>query len=110
MNGDGQRLFLEYIAQINSLKNTPEFYNTLTTNCTTNIWLNARVNPDNLPLSWKILASGFLAEYLYENNRLVSKGLPFTELQKQAWVNPRAQAADQAENFSQLIRLPTASK
>jgi hypothetical protein len=109
-DGDGQRLFLEYIAQINSLKNTPEFYNSLTTNCTTNIWLNARVNPDNLPLSWKILASGYLAEYLYENDRLVSKGLPFAELQKQAWINPRAHAVDKADNFSQLIRMPAISR
>jgi hypothetical protein len=110
MNGDGQRLFLEYIAQINSLKNTPEFYNTLTTNCTTNIWLNARVNPDNLPLSWKILASGYLAEYLYENDRLEIKGVSFSELQKQAWVNPRAHAVDKADNFSQLIRVPAISR
>ncbi|WP_295748660.1 DUF4105 domain-containing protein [Undibacterium sp.] len=110
MNGDGQRLFLEYIAQINSLKNTPEFYNSLTTNCTTNIWLNARVNPNNLPLSWKILASGYLAEYLYENDRLETKGMSFSELQKQAWINPRAHAVDKIDNFSQLIRMPAISR
>ncbi|MFZ6747958.1 DUF4105 domain-containing protein [Undibacterium sp. Ren11W] len=110
MNGDGQRLFLEYLTQINKLKTTPAFYNTLTTNCTTNIWLNSRVNPDNLPLSWKILASGYLAEYLYENDRLETKGMSFAELQKQAWINPRAHAVDKADNFSQLIRMPAISR
>lgn len=104
--GDGQRLFLEYIAQMNSLKTTPEFYNTLTTNCATNIWLNSRVNPDQLPMSWKILASGYLAQYLYENGRLETDGSSFPELQKQAWINPRAQAAGKADDFSQRIRNP----
>jgi hypothetical protein len=104
--GDGPRLFLEYMAQINRLKTTPEFYNSLTTNCTTNIWLNSRVNPDHLPMSWKILASGYLAQYLYEHDRLMSDGKSFAELQKQAWINPRAQAAGNSENFSALIRIP----
>jgi len=35
----------EYMREINALKDKPRFYNTLTTNCTTIIWLNARVNP-----------------------------------------------------------------
>jgi hypothetical protein len=103
-NGVGQRLFQEYLAQINSLKTTPQFYNTLTTNCATNIWLNSRVNPEHLPLNWKIIASGYLAQYLYDNGRVDTKNLSFSELQKQAWVNSRAQAADKADNFSQLIR------
>ncbi len=36
--------------QINALKARPEFYNTLTTNCTTNIWYNSLVNAEHLPL------------------------------------------------------------
>ena len=38
-NPEGRRaFFLEYVRQINALKDHPEFYNSLTTNCTTNIW------------------------------------------------------------------------
>ncbi|MGE5320958.1 MAG: DUF4105 domain-containing protein, partial [Hyphomicrobiaceae bacterium] len=37
---DSRRLFLEYIHRINRLKEKPEFYNTLTDNCTTGIWMN----------------------------------------------------------------------
>ena len=59
----------------------PEFYNTLTTNCTTNIWTNNHVNAGRVPLSWKILASGYVPEYLYEQGRLETMGLSFPELQ-----------------------------
>ena len=32
-----RRLFLEYVKKINQLRGEPEFYNTLTTNCTTDV-------------------------------------------------------------------------
>lgn len=46
-----RRLFLEYVRKLNGLRERPEFYNTLTTNCTTAILMNTRVNPDSLPFS-----------------------------------------------------------
>jgi Domain of unknown function (DUF4105) len=101
--GNGRAVFLDYLREINSLKDHPAFYNTLTTNCTSNIWLHGRVNPGHVPYSWKILLSGHFPEYLYEMGRL-DTSLPFDELQKRSVVNPLAQAADQAEDFSQRIR------
>jgi hypothetical protein len=89
--------------RINALKEQPEFYNTLTTNCTTTIWLNSKVNPDHLPFSWKLLLSGYVPEYLYEHERL-DTSLPFPELQKRSLINSRAQAADNNPDFSRLIR------
>jgi hypothetical protein len=100
---NGRRLFLAYMHKINVLREWPEFYNTLTTNCTTAIWLNTRVNPRHVPLSWKILLSGYLPEYLYEMGRL-DTSLPFPELKRRSRINVRARAADKAENFSQRIR------
>jgi hypothetical protein len=102
-----RNLFLGYISKINALHARPEFYNTLTTNCTTNIWMHTRVNPGHLPLSWKILASGHVPEYLYETGRL-DNSLPFSELKRRSHVNARAEAADKAEDFSQRIRAATA--
>jgi hypothetical protein len=99
-----RRLFLEYMQRINSLKMQPEFYNTLTTNCTTNIWTNSHVNPERVPLSWKILASGYVPEYLYEQGRLETMDLSFPELQRRAYINARAKAADSAVDFSRRIR------
>jgi hypothetical protein len=97
-------LLLEYIRQMNELKESPAFYNSLTTNCTTNMWVNARINPSSLPFSWKVLASGHVPEYLYEQGRLETGGLSLQDLQAQAHVNQRAQAADTAADFSRRIR------
>ena len=98
-----RRLFLEYIRKINQLHDTPAFYNTLLDNCTTAIWFNTRVNPGHLPFSWKILLSGYVPEYLYESKSLNNQ-LTFEELQRLAYINPVAQAADQSPDFSWLIR------
>jgi hypothetical protein len=97
-------LFLEYMKKIDALVTRPEFYNTLTTNCTGNIWLHSKVNPGSVPYSWKILLSGHVPEYLYEQTRLDTR-LPFPELQRRSRVNEAAQAADQSAEFSRLIRV-----
>jgi hypothetical protein len=100
---NARRLFLSYMQKISRLKDRPQFYNTLTDNCTTGIWMNTRVNPGHPPLSWKILASGYVPEYLHEAGRLVD-GHSFAELQRLSHINPKAQAADQAADFSRRIR------
>lgn len=101
---NGRRVFMEYVRRINALKSQPEFYNTLTTNCTTSIWMNTLVNAAHIPLSWKILVSGYVPEFLFEQGRLQTEGLAFNELQKRAHINARALAAGDAEDFSQRIR------
>jgi hypothetical protein len=100
-----RRFLLSYVERINAVHDHPEFYSTLTTNCTTTIWQLAEVNPGRVPLSWKVLVSGYAAEYLYGQGRLDSS-LPFAELTRRGHVNARAQAADQAADFSERIRAP----
>jgi hypothetical protein len=100
---NGRRLFTEYLKKINALRADPEFYNTLTTNCTTNIWFHSQVNREHPRFSWKILASGYVPEYLYESGRL-DNSVPFAELRQRAHINVRAQAADKAPDFSMRIR------
>jgi len=100
---NARRLFLEYVRAINELAERPRFYDTLTTNCTTTILLNTRVNPGHLPLSWKVLLSGHAAEYAYEWKRL-DTSMPFPELQRRSRINEAARAADQATDFSRRIR------
>lgn len=98
-----KRLFLRYMHKLNELKERPEFYNSLTSNCTNNIWVHTAGNPDRLPYSWQILASGHLPEYLYEQGRL-DTSLPFDQLRNRSRVNERARAAGGAANFSRRIR------
>ncbi len=100
---NGRRLFLEYMRRLDDLREHPEFYNTLTTNCTTAILTNTRVNPGSLPFSWKVLLSGYTPAYVYESGR-IDRSLPFEELQRRSLVNAAAQAADQAPDFSRRIR------
>jgi hypothetical protein len=101
--GNGRRVFLDYMRDVNRLHDHPRFYNTLTTNCTTMILTHAAVNPGHIPLSWKILLSGYAPEYVYDQGRL-DRSLPFEELKRRSHINAAAQAADQAPDFSQRIR------
>lgn len=91
---------------INELYEKPVFYNTLLENCTNVIWFHSRVNPNHLPFSWKILISGYLPEYLYESNRL-DQSVTFSELQRQAYINPLAQEVGISADYSRRIRSKT---
>ncbi len=100
---NGRRVFLDYIKTMNEMRKRPRFYNTLTTNCTTGVWLHTKMNPESPPLSWKILLSGYVPDYLYDLGRLDTTR-PFAELERLSLVNARAHAADRDPAFSQRIR------
>lgn len=97
-----RRLFLDYVREINALNEQPAFYNTATTNCTTNIWMHTKVN-GGLPFSWKILLSGYVPEFAWENGRIVGDA-PFSEVRRRARVNDAARAGGVGPGFSQRIR------
>jgi hypothetical protein len=98
-----RRLFVDYLRDVNELRQRPRFYNTLTTNCTTMIRAHTAANPGRLPYSWKILLSGYAPEYAYDAGRLAGD-LPFAELMRRSHVNAAARAADGASDFSRRIR------
>jgi hypothetical protein len=100
---NSKRILLDYLKTINRLRDSPEFYNTLTANCTNVIWMHTRLNPNHIPFSWKILLSGYTPEYVYEQGRMNSD-LPFAELQRRSHLNEVALQADQAPDFSSRIR------
>ena len=96
-------LFLEYVDKINQLKERPEFYNTLTTNCTTDVWSLVRALSNRFPLDWRVLLSGYFPAYAYDLGSLDTR-LPFPELKARSLINNKAHAADQDPEFSSLIR------
>jgi hypothetical protein len=98
-----RRVFLDYVRSMNELNVQATYYNTLTTNCTTTVLFHTRMNPESPPLSWKVLLSGYVPDYLYEHERL-DTSRPFAELEKLSLVNARAHAADKDPAFSQRIR------
>ena len=54
-------------------------------------------------MSWKILLSGYVPDYLYELGRLDNRR-PFAELERISRINERAHAAGTDTAFSQRIR------
>jgi hypothetical protein len=108
-----RRLFLQYVNKINKLRDRPEFYNTLTTNCTTDVWLLARTLSGRFPLDWRVLLSGHFPEYAYHLDSL-DTSMPFAELKSISLINDKAHAADQAPDFpgvfEGLPRPPTRSE
>lgn len=97
-----RRQFLDNLKSANELRSHPAWYNTLTTNCTTTIRHHAQLEPDRLPLDWRVLLNGHADEYLYDLGHLVP-GMPFDELKRRSHISPAARAAA-VEDFPQLIR------
>jgi Domain of unknown function (DUF4105) len=100
---NARRLFLKYVDKINQLKEQPEFYNTLTTNCTTDVWYLVRALTGQLPLDWRVLLSGYFPEYAYDLGSL-DTSLPFDQLKARSLINDQAHAAERAPDFSHRIR------
>lgn len=94
----------EYLRRAEQLRAEPAFYNTLTSNCTTILFELARhIDPD-LPLDYRLLASGHFAEYAFDHGAL-APGLPYTVLRERGHVNARARQADaKAQDYSRAIR------
>ncbi len=100
---DLRAMFLNYMTEAKSLEHTPQFYNTLTTNCTTIVYdLAKRVAP-SLPLDYRLILSGYLAEYAQDSG-LLTPHYDFNTLQQRGYINPRAIAAGSDPHFSALIR------
>lgn len=100
---NGRKLFMEYVRQINRLRTEPAFYNTLTTNCTTQVLALVKALGGVAQYTWKILLSGYVPDYLYETEALMP-GMSFDEIMKRALVNERAKQAISDPNFSLRIR------
>ena len=97
-----QSLFLNYIGMTNQLHDHPQWYNAITHNCTTEIYTLKSMKGQ--PWDWRVLLNGKGDEMAYEKGLIVSGGLPFKDLKQRAWINPAAQAADHAPDFSTRIR------
>ena len=96
-------IFLDYMHYINHLKTTPEWYNALTGNCTTQIRGHARPYTGNTNWDWRIVLNGSVDEMAYENG-LLNQSLPFEILKQESIINKRAKTLGQNPDFSILIR------
>ncbi|MBT7553367.1 DUF4105 domain-containing protein [bacterium] len=99
-----RQLFLGMLAKVNSLKNNPEFYNTLTSTCTTNLASHInKVTPGRVPFSFKLLTPGYSDKLAYDLD-LIQKQGTFAETKKYYHINDRALEFADDPAFSQKIR------
>lgn len=106
MSRDAMRaLFLSYTATANRLVDHPEFYNTITSNCTTMVYRMARQLDPGLPWDARLLVTGYLPGYLYKIGALDHR-LTLDEWNRRARITERARASKAVGNFSAAIRTP----
>lgn len=97
-------LFFDVMQRVNELAEVPEFYDTLSNNCTTNIvrHLN-RLRPGRIPFDVRVLLPGFSDVLAYELG-LLDTSLSFEETRRRARVTEIANQAADRPNFSARIR------
>ena len=96
-------LLVDYLDEVNSLADHPEWYNALTQNCTTTIRGHTQHIGAAGSLDWRMLANGHLDELLYERGQ-IDTSLPFAEIKVRSDITDKAKAADDSSDFSAKIR------
>ncbi|MBY2987930.1 DUF4105 domain-containing protein [Rhizobium leguminosarum] len=99
-----RNLLLEYVAEANALARTPQFYNSITTNCTTTVAKLMRVAGDKVPFDWRLIVNGYLPDYAYDRGA-VDTSMPLDRLREIAKIDVRARADGLSPDFSKAIRL-----
>ncbi|MCD9087831.1 DUF4105 domain-containing protein [Stenotrophomonas sp. SY1] len=104
LSQDEMRALLRvYVEQAQQLEREPRFYNTLTSNCTTVVFALMRGIVPGLPLDYRLLLSGYLAEYAADVGGL-TPGVSQAQLQQRGRITQRARDAGDAADFSRRIR------
>ncbi|MGE8540859.1 MAG: DUF4105 domain-containing protein [Acinetobacter sp.] len=99
-------LFEEYLHKADHLAAHPKWYNTLTSNCTTLVFdMVQAVSPQQLPMDYRLFASGYLPNYLYDLHA-VSHQWDMKTWYQRAHINPRVSGYKQisSADYSKLAR------
>ena len=97
-------LFLDVMNRVNNLRDQPEFYNTFTNNCTTNIvdHIN-RLGYHKIPYDYHVMLPGYFDRLIYDLG-MIQSDLSFEETRKRARINELAYLYRDAADFSAKIR------
>lgn len=99
-----QALLKDVLQRVNDLAARPEFYDTLTNNCTSNIVRHVnRIKPNRIVADYRSLLPGLSDQLAYDEG-LIERHGTFEETKALAYVNPLAQRYAGREDFSELIR------
>lgn len=101
---DIKKLFLGMLKRAKELQVEPEFYNTITNTCTTNIvdHLN-QISKKATPLNLKVLLPGY-SDQLAFDLELIDTNLNFNETKKHFRIDKKALKISTKDNFSDSIR------
>jgi Domain of unknown function (DUF4105) len=99
-----RRMFVEMLERANGLADHPEFYNTLTNTCTTNIVRHVNtISAGRVPWSYKVLLPAYSDELAYDLG-LIDTTLPLDEARRRFRINDRAARYADDPAFSRRIR------
>lgn len=98
-----RRVFVEMLERSNKLATEPEFYNTLTNNCTTSIVRHVNTISNRIPFSYKVVLPAYSDQLAYELG-LIPTDRPFAAVQAAHRIDGLAQQQPVDPNFSRLIR------
>lgn len=97
-------LFESMLQRASKLQAEPEFYNTLTNTCTTNLVSHVNELVDGrIPLDYRILFPEYSDYYAYELG-LIDNSMPLSELKEKHKINDLAEKYKDMDNFSTGIR------
>lgn len=97
-------LFVSMLERANSLAANPEFYNTLTSTCTTNIVRHVNViAPRRIPYSYKVLLPAHTDDLAYDLG-LIDTRLPRDSFRREHLINDLAERYADSATFSAGIR------
>lgn len=93
-----------YLKRTNKLYDNPEWYNTITNTCTTNIVNHVNeVYPGRVPKAISIFLPGLSPKLLYKNN-LVKRDSSLEIIMEKSIIDSKAKKWDGKSDFGQLIR------
>ena len=102
-------LFVEMLARSNALSTSPEFYNTLTNNCTSNVVDHVNnIVPRAVPQGLKTILPGYADDVAYSLG-LIDNSISLEEARRRYKVNALAQRFASDPDFSRRIRAPAGS-
>lgn len=99
-----RELFISMLTRANKLAVDPEFYNTFTNNCTTNIVSHVNeISPKKVPFSFKVVMPAYSDE-LAQQIGLLDNSISLEELRAKYKINERAERYGEDPEFSTKIR------
>lgn len=99
-----RQLFVEMLQRANGVQDHPEFYNTLTSNCTSNLVDHVnRMIPGRIPSSLQTILPGYADELALSLGLIDARGT-LDDVRARFRINERARQAREGEDFSRAIR------